>query len=124
MNPEDIQIIDDAHGFIIGIAENEDGYEEKANALADKLSNLLIKLKHELASQVPYKMRGLPCRDARGKEMEWSVCGSIKYGLPAGSEGSARGVLEWCWNEKDAQQVMEQMKKDPRFSDLFIRQEN
>jgi hypothetical protein len=70
-----------------------------------------------------YRMRNLPCRDALGNEMMWSVCGFESYTLDDGSTITGGGVLEWCWDEQDAMDRLEMMKNDPRFSKLSIRQE-
>ena len=67
-----------------------------------------------------YVMRGLPCRDALGFEMPWSVCGSQTVTLDDGTEGKGGGVLEWCWDEEDALERLEMMQQDPRFSNLSI----
>ena len=70
-----------------------------------------------------YQMRNLPCRDAAGKEMPWSVCGNMRESFPDGTTINGGGVLEWCWDRPDAIQRMEMMKMDERFSDLSIQKE-
>ena len=67
-----------------------------------------------------YKMRNLPCRDASGYEMPWSVCGEMRITYEDGTIVTGAGVLEWCWDHEDAQQVLEKMSADPSFSNLSI----
>ena len=68
-------------------------------------------------------MRNLPCYDAFGNDMPWSVCGNMVYRLPDGDVVTGGGVLEWCYDEQDAMDLMEMMKKDPDFFNLSIRKE-
>jgi len=70
------------------------------------------------AEERRYKMRGLPCRDAAGKDMPWCVCGKEDYTLPDGGRVTGGGILEWCWDQEDAENLLRQMQQDPRFSDL------
>jgi len=67
-----------------------------------------------------YKFRNLPCRDAGGFEMPWSVCGNVREVSPDGAIVNGGGVLEWCWDREDAIQRMEMMQGDERFSNLSI----
>ena len=55
-----------------------------------------------------YKYRSLPCTAG-----EWSVCGfdSLRNG---------GGVLEWCFDQKDAEERIQMMKAYPQFQDLSI----
>lgn len=71
-----------------------------------------------------YKMRGLPCRDASGKDMPWCVCGKEDYVTPDGARLTGSGVLEWCWDEEDARDVLRKMQQDARFFDLSARPYN
>lgn len=68
-----------------------------------------------------YKMRNLPCRDAIGNEMKFAVCGYEKYALSDGSMVSGGGVLEWCYDWKDAMERLTMMKNDTRFFGLHIK---
>ena len=68
-----------------------------------------------------YQMRGLPCRDATGIEMPWSVCGNYTERFPDGTVVSGGGVLEWCWDRDDAVDRMLLMQQDARFSRLSVR---
>jgi len=70
-----------------------------------------------------YKLRNLPCRDALGKEMPWSVCGNHREKFPDGTTINGAGVLEWCWDRQDAVERLKMMQQDSRFSNLTIRQE-
>lgn len=65
-----------------------------------------------------YKMRNLPCRDKSGFEMPWAVCGNIREQFADGTIVTGGGVLEWCWDKADAEDVLSRMKSDPRFSNL------
>ena len=59
-----------------------------------------------------YKFRNLPCRcKATGQEMRWAVVGSY-------ADGSGGGVLEWCYNQGDAEHLVTEMEKDSRFTCL------
>lgn len=51
-----------------------------------------------------YKFRGLPC-SIQPDEKLWCVTGYVKH-------GGGSGVLEWCYDEEDAKQVMAKMKTD------------
>ena len=59
-----------------------------------------------------YKYRSLPCT-AGEWSAEWSVCGfdSLRNG---------GGVLEWCFDQKDAEERIQMMKAYPQFQDLSI----
>lgn len=51
-----------------------------------------------------YKYRGLPC-NIQPDDKLWCVSGSDTW-------TGASGVLEWCYNEGDANSVKEEMSKD------------
>lgn len=70
-----------------------------------------------------YQMRNLPCCDTLGNEMTWSVCGTQIMTFSDGSTITANGVLEWCYDEQDALDLLEMMKNDPQFSNLSILKE-
>ena len=57
-----------------------------------------------------YKYRNNPCDIA---EHPWCVQGEDKI-------TSSAGVLEWCWDENDAKQMMEKMLQTDEFADLSI----
>lgn len=71
---------------------------------------------------IKYEMRGLPCRDALGREMPWCVCGKQRVTFPDGTTVEGGGVLEWCWDREDAIRRLQWMQQDSRFSDLSIQQ--
>ena len=56
-----------------------------------------------------YRYRGLPCSIVPDDEL-WCVAGQDTQG------GS--GVLEWCRDELDAKNMLEQMLKYPQFRNL------
>lgn len=61
-----------------------------------------------------YVYRGLPCTIA-GDESLWLVSGCDK-------RSNGGGVLEWCFDEEDAKDILDKMKQFPdRFSDLAAR---
>ena len=64
-----------------------------------------------------YEIRGLPCTIAP-KNKIWCVCGAYvdKKGNMKGG-----GILEWCYDEEDANITLFQMKRDPRFSKLYAK---
>ena len=70
-----------------------------------------------------YKLRNLPCSDALGKAMPWSVYGNHRETRPDGTTINGQGVLEWCWDRQDAVERLRLMRQDSRFSNLTIRQE-
>lgn len=60
-----------------------------------------------------YKYRNLPC-NIQPDDKLWCVSGAD---LTTG----ASGVLEWCYNQGDADSVMEEMKEDAgRFIGLYV----
>lgn len=65
-----------------------------------------------------YKMRGLPCFDSRGHEMPWCVSGTEEVVYEDGSTSVGGGVLEWCYDEEDANERLRLMRPDPRFKNL------
>lgn len=61
-----------------------------------------------------YRFRNLPCRDPRtGKSYHWCVIGEY-------SDGSGGGILEWCYSQKDANDIASDMGKDSRFTNLRV----
>lgn len=58
-----------------------------------------------------YKPRGLPCNIAPEDKI-WTVCGGYK--------GGGGGILEWCYDEADAKQMLEYMLPFPQFVGLSI----
>jgi hypothetical protein len=64
-----------------------------------------------------YKFRNTPVNwaqaDAEGKR--WCVTGV--HNAPS---GQAAGVLEWCHDERDAQQMLAKMQRFPEFTDLKV----
>lgn len=58
-----------------------------------------------------YKMRNYPCT-VNGHEMPYNVSGSS---LEFGS-----GVLEWCFSQEDAEDILRRMQRDDRFFNLSI----
>ncbi len=60
-----------------------------------------------------YKMRNLPC-NIRPDHKLWCVMGAVDNGN--GYYGG--GVLEWCYDQADAEALVEEMQKDSRFSNL------
>ena len=65
-------------------------------------------------SNQEYTSRGLPYR-VNGQELFWSVGGTFKD-----ESSEAGGVLEWCFNEGDANHLKSLMEKDSRFSNLTV----
>jgi hypothetical protein len=61
---------------------------------------------------VSYKLRNLPCNIVDDDHL-WAVSG----GFDDGRERSG-GVLEWCYDEEDANNILSMMQLDPRYSDL------
>lgn len=57
-----------------------------------------------------YCYRGLPCSEAK-----WSVCG-----IHNKSDGRAIGILEWCYDEQDANEIKAKMEMDPAFESLEV----
>lgn len=58
------------------------------------------------AKRFPYKFRNLPY-SIQPDEKLWCVSGSFKH--------FGSGVLEWCYNKQDAEEVLASMKQDERF---------
>lgn len=56
-----------------------------------------------------YKFRGLPC-SIQPDDKLWCICGGEKNG--------SGGVLEWCYDEQDAETILKEMQKYPYFSNL------
>lgn len=56
-----------------------------------------------------YKFRGLPC-NIQPDENLWCVCGGMK--------GGGGGVLEWCYDEQDANDILKEMQKYSYFVGL------
>lgn len=53
-----------------------------------------------------YQYRSLPCNITTSKKL-WCVCGAIlKNGKITGG-----GVLEWCYDQADAEAILKEMKK-------------
>jgi hypothetical protein len=52
-----------------------------------------------------YTFRNHPCSITPDEKL-WCVQGEFK--------GSGSGVLEWCWDQRDAEAIMAKMKKDWR----------
>lgn len=58
-----------------------------------------------------YEYRGLPCSIAPDEEL-WCISGADKL-------DNSGGILEWCYGEGDAKEVLQKMSQYPdRFSDL------
>ena len=57
-----------------------------------------------------YVFRGLPI-NIQPENSLWFVAGGY-------SDHSGGGILEWCYDEGDANNILEEMKKDSRFSNL------
>jgi hypothetical protein len=55
-----------------------------------------------------YEYRNFPCTVGK-----WAVTGKDRV-------GGGAGVLEWCFNEEDAFQLMAEMHKDYKFVDLKV----
>ena len=58
-----------------------------------------------------YKFRGLPCNIVPEASL-WCVSGHCA--------GFGSGVLEWCYDEKDARFLLSRMKLDPRMKHLTV----
>ena len=57
-----------------------------------------------------YVYRGLGCNILPDERL-WAVSGSDLV-------NDSAGVLEWCWDQKDAETVLELMQSSGEFSDL------
>ncbi len=55
-----------------------------------------------------YKPRNLPCNIAPDNQL-WCITGGCENG---------GGVLEWCYDEDDAQHRLKLMQADPRYTEL------
>jgi hypothetical protein len=64
---------------------------------------------------VSYKLRNLPCNIADDDHL-WAVSGSFED-FEDGF-GRSGGVMEWCYDEVDANNILSMMQQDPRYSDL------
>lgn len=62
-----------------------------------------------------YKYRGCPCNINNGNP--WAISG-IYYNVE--EQTREGGVLEWCYDRKDAERMLEYMKKFPGFVNLTI----
>lgn len=80
----------------------------------DAAAHLIAALRRALGGQEVsrYKPRGLPCNITSDENL-WCVCGSF-----TDETGGGGGVLEWCYDEDDANQRMLLMQRDPRYSNL------
>lgn len=58
-----------------------------------------------------YKFRNLPCNIVDNADL-WCVSGSF--------QGMGAGVLEWCYDSRDALAILREMRKDRRASGLSI----
>lgn len=56
-----------------------------------------------------YTFRGLPC-NIQPDDKLWCVCGGMK--------GGGGGVLEWCYDEEDAKDILKEMRKYSYFIGL------
>ncbi len=63
---------------------------------------------------VEYKLRNLPCTICPDDKL-WTVCGNQKT-----ENGIASGVLEWCYDQRDAETTKSMMKQDPNFTNLEV----
>ena len=61
-----------------------------------------------LEAEVKYKFKRRPC-NIRPDHLLWCVSGQYEGG---------GGVLQWCYNEQDANRVLAEMQQDPEFSNL------
>jgi ATP sulfurylase len=59
----------------------------------------------------PYVYRGYP-RKMYGKSATHAICGVDRAG--------GAGVLEWCYSEEDAQEMLKEMSQFARFHGLRI----
>jgi len=57
-----------------------------------------------------YEYRNLPCNVVSASEL-WCVCGMD-------NAKKCVGILEWCYDKKDAKAVLVRMRKDVRFTEL------
>ena len=62
-----------------------------------------------------YQVRGLPS-SIRPDHMLWCISGT--YVDDAGQ--AASGVLEWCYNKRDAERLAAPMSRDTHYSQLRI----
>jgi len=62
-----------------------------------------------------YKLRNLPC-SIQPDDKLWCVVGRQKVE----SGAIASGVLEWCYDQRDAEITLQMMKEDPNFFDLVV----
>lgn len=63
--------------------------------------------------KMTYKYRGLPCSIQPDGKL-WCVSGADRV-------GNGAGILEWCYDKKDAKRLMKAMQKDKgRFIQLRV----
>ncbi len=65
--------------------------------------------------KTPSIPRGLPCTILPDDEL-WCVCGSYSDG-----EISGGGVLDWCYDKEDGEQLLAAYQQDPRYGALHVR---
>lgn len=73
-----------------------------------------------------YHFRNFPITITENENL-WEVSGQYKSegafvfdGKKVVVKNNMSGVLEWCVSKNDATHIMNLMKKDPRFSNLFV----
>lgn len=71
----------------------------------------VVSLAEKHGDDVAYKYRNMGCDIAPDEEL-WCVTGSDT------GPGRGTGVLEWCYDEKDAKEILAVMQLDPRFEGL------
>lgn len=90
-----------------------------------RIKNWLFTKKQEIAQPQPtqppqpYQFRNLPCR-VNGKQMPWIVGGICNF---SATEIGA-GILEWCYDQNDANTLANLMRQDSRFKEIKVREYN
>lgn len=126
--PELVRLMSTVHDDMLGTVFNS--YEVKVDPWAASLKELQTLVKsvvvlsdflHQVAGRglndtvlrdfPMYECRGLPCSIAPDGEL-WCVSGADKL-------DNSGGVLEWCYDEEDAKEILQKMNQYPdRFSNL------
>ena len=93
--------------------------EAEVRKMADKLSRFpphvregFVRVTRVRHPDRPYKYRGLPCNIAPNHQL-WCVSGRHHD-----NTGVSAGVLEWCYNRRDAEHRLSLMREDARFTHL------
>jgi hypothetical protein len=68
-----------------------------------------------------YKRRNLPCTIG-GEDLTWCVTGEELSEDCTRVQGA--GVIEWCTDREDAEQVLAKIKQDPHFQNLKVERDD